>query len=324
MSGQFEQIQEFPTLTDSQRIQARRNAERNVIDKYARQPRRDDFRDYTASRFPGWFSWSIGAVLLIVALAAGAISGIRLYFAGRDYAAQTIDVETLTWAIGVSTFLAAELLVILATVAGQVYMRGLKRVISVIPILVGMVVAFVGNWEITQPSTTWGWVETIFPPVAVLSVAFFFEIALIPELERRQANDNAYRAAREDYDALVNAPDHHAKWPDTYGWALWELWAKIYRHEVDIQSVPQDVKRLIALREMSADVFFDDHFAESFRNHSNFPGGEKVTQRAVMQFLQLHPEADLWPGTRIAAETGASEATVSRARRKLQQNGHEG
>lgn len=255
----FDSLANYPTLTDAQRIQAREVAHANLIARYARRkPRRSDFDDHTAARYPRAFTLLIGLMLVLVALAAGWISGVRLYFAGKAYALATIHDYVLSVAIGLATVLAAELLVILATVAGQVYLRGRKQVISLIPVIVGMVVAFVGNWTVTQPATAWGLVETLFPPVAVLSVAFFFEITLLPDLERRQANEVAFQQARARYDTIHLAPESHPRWLDMHGKALWETWREAFAARFDMVAIPQEVRRLIAHRELSFDHFFDE------------------------------------------------------------------
>lgn len=321
MNNDFEQIQDYPILTDAQRLQARKNAERTIVQRFARKPERDHFREAMDAKFPLWFSWLVGAFLAIVAVAAGTISGIRLYFAGRDYAALTIDVEWLTWVIGTCTFLAAELLVILATVASQVYMRGIKRWLSLLPIAIGMLVAFVGNWEITNPSTTWGWVETIFPPIAVLSVAFLFEIALIPELERRQSVNNAYHIALDDYNRLMHDPSTHDGWHDAYGWALWDMWSRVFADH-DPVLLDRDTRQLIAMREIDADTFFSGEISGNFRNKGKARGNDQqVSKKDVIDFLKEHPDAENLTGTEIAEMTGASPATVSRARKAITRNG---
>jgi len=327
---QFDSIAHVPTLTDAQRAQARDAARRALLARYARLPARREFADFTTSQYPRWFSALVGIALVIIALAAGTISGIRLYFAGKDYAAQTITTWELTVVIGAATFLAAELLVILATVAGQVYLRGWRQSLSAIPVGVGMAVAFVGNWTMTQPSTNWGYVETFFPPIAVLSVAFFFEVALIPEVERRQANEVAYQTARAAYEALVSDPDQHPRWRDTQGWALWDLWRQTAGAGLDPDAIPQAERRLIVRREMSFDRFFDDDAHEFSLNalHSRRASGASQMDIAL-QFLADHPELfdalqmNAVGQSELAGRIGVSQSTLSRAlHRKLERNGH--
>jgi len=324
MSDRYEQIAPYPTLTDAQRIQARKNAERNIVEKYARKPRREDFNDFARSRFPLWFSRTVFVGLLFVALAAGLISAFRLYFAG--YTQFLLAIENLQMArmVGILTPLAAEVLVIVSAVARQINTTGRARAIALIPIALGTVVAFVGNWYIAQPNSTWGWVETIFPPVAVLSVAFFFEMAMIPELERRQANENAYHEARAEYDLLVSRPEQHGQWANAYGWALWEMWAQVFQQDYEITTIDREKRQMIALREMGADRFFEGEIAETFSKNGSQEREQtpSVSKKDVLEWLRDNPDAKDLPGKEIAEITGASEATVSRARKLFSMNGH--
>jgi len=324
MSETFEQITHYPTLSDTQRIQARRNAERNVVDKYARKPSRESFADYTITTVPAWFSRLVAIALVFVAIAAGMISAFRLYYAGYDQFYMSVPNRSLAVIVGILTPMAAEVLVIVAAVAMQVYMHQQKtaRWAAAVPVALGTVVAFVGNWQITNPASTWGWVETVFPPLAVLSVAFFFEITLVPELERRQANELAYRAARDEYDRLVSDPTKNDHWRDTYGWALWEMWVNVFGKQFDITQVERRSRELIALREMNADNFFSGKIAEISEISSKRTQAGQVSQQDVIDFLKTTPEAENWRGVDIAAETGASQATVSRALRRHERNGH--
>jgi hypothetical protein len=276
-------------------------------------------------------------MLVLVALAAGTISGIRLYFAGKDYAAHTIDEYTLTVIIGAATFLAAELLVILATVASQVYLHGRKRGIALFPVFVGTLVAFVGNWTVSNPQTIWGYVETFFPPVAVLSVAFFFEIALIPELERRQANENAYQRARAEYDQVSNFPEKHPAWLDKHGWALWDMWRNVFGVEHDADTIPHENRVLIVQREMSFDRFFDQSVTDNDRQARStrqaaadidpdiraMPAGKNRVAEYLRRYPSQIPDT-LEDVEALADQLGVSGRTVYRGKDMVSRNGHSG
>lgn len=322
MSTQFEQIADYPTLTDSQRIQARDNARRNIVAKYAQKPERSDYDDYTAVEYPRWLTLTTGFLFAFVALAAGIISAFRLYYAGYNAFYLSIPNHTLAVIVGVLTPIAAETMVIVATVSSQIFLRSYSRLLALLPVVTGMAVAFVGNWEIADPSTTWGWVETLFPPVLVLSVALLFEVALMPEVKRRQENEKAYREARSDYDVLMTQPERHWAWRNVYGAALWEMWNKVYPHE-EGGHFGRETKQLIALREMGNDAFFQDEITESFQKLQKPSPDTMVSQVDVMTYLRANPEAKDLKGKEIAEITGASPATVSRALRKFQKNGHE-
>ena len=331
MEQTFEQLR----LTDGERDDARRRAQQKVIADHAKRPDRASFSGTAISKYPVAFTIAVGVVLVAVALSAGTISGIRLYFAGRDYSAETITQPALTWIIGGATVLAAELLVILATIAAQVYMRDLRRYLSIIPIVVGMIVAFVGNWEVSQPSTTWGYVETLFPPIAVLSVAFFFEVALMPELERRTADERAYQDAVKVYTSVIDHPSDHPEYMGYLRRELWQQWVNVFREQVRIADVPIAERRLILARELEAESWLDDQSMtvnDSQRQASKEPDPDvpadivkyKGKYRAAAYLRQFPGEI---PTTAEDAEAlgqrlAVSSRTVYRGVEIVSKNGH--
>lgn len=242
-------------LTQAKRDQARKRAERSIRLRLGEKPNRAQYNNHVASQFPRWFTVGIGIMLAVVALAAGFISGVRLYSAGQSYADKTIGFLLVTVIIGGCTVLAAEVLVILATVAGQIYMRGWNRLISIIPVALGMIVAFVGNWTVTDPSTMWGWVETGFPPIAVLSVAFFFEITLVPELERRQADDNAFELARAEWQQMADNIADHPDWSAVWANALRD--ALLRYNSLTVDALTPDEWRAVVGAEMNAEQWWN-------------------------------------------------------------------
>ena len=253
-------------------------------------------------------------MLVLVALSAGLISAFRLYYAGHDYFLRSIDNPQMAEVVGYATPLAAELLVIAAAIAGQVYLAGRGRLLSLMPVAVGMVVAFVGNWTVTQPATTWGWVETLFPPLAVLSVAFMAEVAFVPELERRKANERAYRVARDAYDRLVANPETHEKWRSVHALALWDMWRRIYPDH-DPDAIAIDDRRDIVLREMAAASWFED--ASNFNAIALKAGASKgkpgrSNREIVEEFYRNNPDALQLQQREIAELLGISESAISR------------
>jgi hypothetical protein len=323
MDDQFSTIAPYPTLTDAQRIQAMQTARRNLVQQYAQKPVRTDFHDWTVSRFPRWFVLGLSVLLLVVVLSAGLISGFRLYYAGHDYFLRSIDNPRMAEIVGYATPLAAELLVILAAMAGRVYLIGRSRWLTLLPMTVGMAVAFVGNWTITQPTTTWGWVETLFPPFAVLSVAFMAEVTFVPELERRRANEHAYRVARDAYDRLVANPETHDKWRSVHALALWDMWRRIYPDH-DPDAIAIDYRRDIVLREMAAASWFED--ASNFNAIALKAGASKgkpgrSNREIVEEFYRNNPDALQLQQREIAELLGISESAISRY--KPSTNGHQ-
>ena len=316
------------TLTQAKRDQARKRAQRSISDRNGPVPERNQYNNYVASKYPAWFMWLIAIMLAVVAVAAGVISGVRLYVAGYDYALATIDVVWVSVVIGVCTFLAAEVLVILAMVAGQVYLTGKQKMISAIPVTVGMVVAFVGNWTVTSPSTTWGWVETGFPPIAVLSVAFFFEITLVPELERRQADELEFQRARAVWQQIAGDVELHANWLGVYATALRDELLRLNKMSID--DLPPDEWRALIEAEMGAERWWDvDKFSVNAKNSRGKSVNDGRSQiQIATDYLRENPGefeglvAQIIPQSKVAYMAGVSQSTMSRALSGMSKNGN--
>jgi len=316
-------VSSYPMLPEALRIAAREVARGNVVKRHGQRPVRDQFKDYAASKYPGWFRGLVGFALLVVGLASGWISAVRLYKAGYDYAAQTVSGPNwIAVSIGVCTPLAAEFLIIVAAIASRVYLRDRGRRWAFLPVLVGTIVGFVGNWTITQPDMAWGWVVTFFPPVAVLSTALIFEMTLVPELERRQSNEVAFQAALERYEKAIADPETYSGWRDSYAFALWEAWKRKQRKLAAEMSV--EVRDQIILREMAADRFFTGNTHEYSPTIQAKPDEQPGAQKErVKEYLTLYPEDRALTLTELSEKIGVSYSTVQRVVKEYSKNGHD-
>ncbi|MEM9954364.1 MAG: hypothetical protein AAF846_22325 [Chloroflexota bacterium] len=197
-------------LTDEQRIDAKNEARKVVIAQYGDEPtleqfqrplpmlpNREDYQNRTVSDYPAWLTKAIGTFMVIVFIAAALPSLFRLFRVGYDYYYMGIQSNWQATVVGVSTFLLAEFLIVLSTVAMRVLFKSkLARAFFLIPIALGMAMAFVGNWTITQPHDTMAWLETIVPPIAVLFTAFIGEQMILHSIKTRYANERAYQQDR--------------------------------------------------------------------------------------------------------------------------------
>lgn len=206
-------------LTEDERLTAYDQARQNIVRASGEKPHRAQFAN-SQSKFPAWFS-SFVALLMVIAFIASAMPSLfRLFTAGRDYFTHGIDSGWQGAVVGVSTFILAEFLIILSTITARVYFDQRQARIFIIPILMGLSVAFVGNWTVTQPSDLFGWLETIIPPSAVLFLALIGERLILDAIETRHANEQAYQSALSEYQVLADNPEQSPRWIGTYANAL--------------------------------------------------------------------------------------------------------
>lgn len=197
-------------LTDEQRLTAKNEARNIVVAQYGTEPlleqfqrplplppNRDDYENRTISEYPEWLTKVISTFMMIVFVAAALPSLFRLYRVGYDYFYEGIASEWQATVVGVSTFLLAEFLIVLSTVAMRVLFKSnWARAVFVVPIVLGLAMAFVGNWTITQPHDAMSWLETIVPPIAVLFTAMIGEQLTLHSIKTRYANERAYQQDR--------------------------------------------------------------------------------------------------------------------------------
>lgn len=205
-----ETIPQIYNLTDEERLEAKNEAKNVVVAQYGNEPTLEQFQrplpllpdraDYearTVSEYPQWLVSVIGVFMVIVFVAAALPSLFRLYRVGYDYFYMGIANNWQAVIVGVSTFLLAEFLIVLSTVAMRVLFKSnWTRALFIIPIVLGLAMAFVGNWTITQPHDAMSWLETIVPPIAVLFTAFIGEQMVLHSIKTRYSNERAYQQDR--------------------------------------------------------------------------------------------------------------------------------
>lgn len=220
--SQIAALEMLQPLTEAERLDARDAARKLAIRKFGPEPKRSDFQQATQGRYPRWLTWSVAIMLLIVFFAAANVSVFRVFTAGRDHFMESINIGWQAAIVGASTFILAEFAVIASTIAMRIYFDGRDRWLMGMPILLGLAMAFVGNYTITQPNTVWAWLETITPPAAVLFMAVIGERLILSALETRQANELAFQRAHQDWRERTADPEASPQWRITYGNALRE------------------------------------------------------------------------------------------------------
>jgi len=257
-------------LTEAERLEARDVARQNVIRRYGDKPRRDQFRDSATADYPRYVITAAAIMLTLVFIAAAAISTFRLYAAGRDFFMQSLPIVWQAKVVGLATAIMAEFLVITATASATILFKGWARLLAVVPILIGLLVAFVGNHTVTQATTLWGWLDTFAPPLAVLSVGVMGERVLLLTLRQRWANEKAYQQALASWQAATADPEASPHWRSAYTNALRQKLVEVNsrgRGKSERQAIMQHMTladwRALVMRELQADNWFDAPESES-------------------------------------------------------------
>ncbi len=309
-------------LTEAERLDARDRARQHVMRLAGPRPARDQFRDYTASEYPRWLTLGVGAMLVIVFAAAANVSVFRLFTAGRDHFLESIGIEWQAAIVGASSFLLAEFMVIAATIALRIYFKGRDRWLMAVPIGLGLLMAFVGNWAISQPQVAltaaglWSILETATPPAAVLFMAVIGERLILESLRNRHRNEQAFQAALADWQQATAEPERSPAWRRSYANALKEAIREANgsgRGQKERRELMAALRgpewAALVLREMQADRWFEEAIAAQAADalhpaDAQHPAGQEVASATNFTRAGIAPQSPPLPGQTTSRSNG--------------------
>lgn len=261
-------MQVIRPLDQDGRTKAHQAAMQSMQTWIGNAPKREDFANAYASEYPRYVAWTITGAMLVVFVAAALPSLFRLFTAGRDYFMQGIANDLQGSLAGASTFLLAEFMVIASMIAMQVLFKqddNWRRLLY-IPVAFGTALAFVGNWTITQPQDVFAWLETLAPPVAVLSMSFLGEHLILKSIATRKANEDKYQVALADYNLQTAHLEQHERWPSFYANAIIDQLRKANGRSKAVReawaAVTVAIRLQLYMRELAADSWYLEASAE--------------------------------------------------------------
>jgi hypothetical protein len=80
-----------------------------------------------------------------------------------------------------------------------------------------------GNVQITLPgheNSPFAWLESIAPPLLVLSTAYVMKEQILETIEIRHANERAFQVALDEWQATTATPEEYPSWMQFYANAL--------------------------------------------------------------------------------------------------------
>lgn len=207
-------------LTDDQRLDAREQARRVMLRKIGDKPQRSQFAGTAISEYPRWVKMIVVVVMAIVFIAAAMPSLFRLYAAGSGYHFEAVGIQWQSPIVGISTFMLSEFLIITSTLAASIFYKGRARALFIIPIGLGLAMAFVGNWTVVKPHDLFSWLETVVPPLSVLFMSFVGERLLLDSVKQQHADELAYQQSAVEWEQATRDVEVHREWRVVYGRAL--------------------------------------------------------------------------------------------------------
>jgi hypothetical protein len=138
--------------------------------------------------------------------------------------------------------------------------------------MIATTIALVGNIQIALPgheNSPFAWLESIAPPLLVLSTAYVMKEQILETIEIRHANERAFQVALEEWQVAAAMPEEYPTWMQFYANALQDALrrANARRKETLSQMAVEDW-RLAVAREMRADMWYQNTEHE---NRSSLP-----------------------------------------------------
>ena len=244
-------------LTEEQRIEAKNTAKQNVKNKLGNEPEREKFNkhkpvepkieDYLkniTSKYPEWFNRTTMTLLMVVFVGLAYPSLVRLFLAGyQTFQHDSITGNGLAMLAGFSTFITAEFMLIVSTIAFRTVAKSrVMKILLVIAMVMALAMALVGNHTIVQPTTVFEWLETVVPPLGTLIMGFVLESVMLHSIEQRaeatekfnndyerysgeyhklvQQENQEYQEALNRWREIFYSPEKYDGWMLTYATAL--------------------------------------------------------------------------------------------------------
>jgi hypothetical protein len=248
-------------LTQEQRQAARQAAHRAVINTIGAKPTREQFMNTTISKCPPAIARLISGLCLVLLLAAFTPSAIRLYVIGSQTFGLAVPNQFAETAVGLATVLSAEV--------GQVVFSLALATLGTSPssrwllhgsMAIATMVALTGNIQVSllgHTDSPFAWLESIAPPILVLSTAYVLKEQALAAIEMRHANEQAYQAAVAEWQVAAATPEEHSQWPQFHANALRDrLWKANNRRKETLSQMTRDDWRAAVTREMHADLWY--------------------------------------------------------------------
>jgi hypothetical protein len=211
-------------LNQEQREVARQAAHRAVINAVGAKPAREQFMYSTISKYPPAITRLISGLCLVLLLAAFTPSAIRLYVIGSRTFGQAVSSSVAMTAVGLATVLSAEVgqVVFSLALATLGTSRSSRRLLYG-SMATSTILALTGSIQVSllgHTDSPFAWLESIAPPLLVLSTAYVLKEQVLRAIEMRHANEMSYQEALAEWRTTTANPEAYPQWTQFYANAL--------------------------------------------------------------------------------------------------------
>ena len=108
-------------------------------------------------------------------------------------------------------------------------------------------------------NSPFAWLESIAPPLLVLSTAYVMKEQILETIEIRHANERAYQFALEEWQVATAMPEEYPTWMQFYANALQDALRKANaRRKETLSQMTVEDWRLAVGREIRADMWYQN------------------------------------------------------------------
>jgi hypothetical protein len=199
---------------------------------------------------------------LVLLLAAFTPSAIRLYVIGSQTFGQAVNSPVATTAVGLATVLSAEIgQVVFSLALATLGTSKSSRRLLYSSMAIATIVALTGNIQVSligHTESPFAWLESMAPPLLVLSTAYVLKKQVLGAIEMRHANEQAYQVALTDWQVATANPEKHPHWLQFYANALRDALRKANnRRKEALSQMNQTDWHIAVAQEMHADLWYE-------------------------------------------------------------------
>ncbi len=146
---------------------------------------------------------------------------------------------------------------------------------------IATIAALTGNIQVSligHTASPFAWLESIAPPLLVLSTAYVLKEQVLGAIEMRHANEQAYQVVLTDWQVAIANPEEHPHWLQFYANALRDALRKANnRRKETLSQMTQTDWRTAVAQEMRADSWYDQPEQDEMQPIMQVPNTNTVT-----------------------------------------------
>jgi hypothetical protein len=257
-------LTDIQPLTQQQRLEARKKAQKVIQALEGEKPKLEHFRKSTSGKYPQWITGVVVVLSLVVLLTAFLLSAMRLYHIGYRTFYETLEHDLSSTIAGFAIVVLSEAAAVLFTIALSVIgqTKTQRRILSA-SIAGTAALALSGNYYVAlfeHKLTVFSVLESMLPPLLTLSTAYVLKELILNMIEQRHADQSTFERALMEWEHSTADPESHPKFLQAYPNELRDALLKSNRKRKAVKEAMAELTnpqwKVLVTRELQADEWF--------------------------------------------------------------------